>query len=96
VARSEMTIGHLLHLLSTHDRRSPVRLAMNPFFPMAHRLAQVVPSVDETGRFVVYLAEGPDEAAQFGQLPPEAAVALTWMGPVQAPLRRPRRSAGAD
>ena len=90
----EMTVGELITLLSDCDRSAPVRQAMNPFFPMAHRLAQVVQSVDETGRTVVYLAEGRDEDTQFGHLPPEVAVALSWQGPVQAPPRRPRRTAG--
>nr|WP_203675043.1 hypothetical protein [Streptomyces sp. SID13666] len=79
--------------MSACDRDLPVRLAMNPFFPMAHRLAQVLPSVDETGRPVVYLAEGRDADTQLGHLPPEVAVALTWQGPVQAPPRRPHRTA---
>ncbi|MFJ3931576.1 hypothetical protein [Streptomyces sp. NPDC090029] len=90
----EMTVGSLIDLLSRCDRDAPVRQAMNPFFPAAHRLTQVVQSVDETGQTVVYLAEGRDENAQLGHLPPEVAVALAWQGPVQAPPRRPRRSAG--
>ncbi|MFJ4572109.1 hypothetical protein ACIP4W_11870 [Streptomyces sp. NPDC088846] len=92
----DMTVGDLIALLSDCDRSAPVCLAMNPFFPMAHRLAQVVQSADETGQTVVYLAEGRDEDTQLGHLPPEVAVALTWQGPVQAPPRRPRRSAGGN
>ncbi|CAM5736591.1 hypothetical protein [Streptomyces afghaniensis 772] [Streptomyces afghaniensis] len=92
----EMTVGDLIDLLSACDRSAPVCQAMNPFFPMAHRLAQVVQSVDETGRTVVYLAEGRDEDAQLGHLPSEVAVDLTWQGPVQAPPRRPRRRAGGN
>ncbi|MEU2133644.1 hypothetical protein [Streptomyces sp. NPDC018352] len=92
----EMTVGDLIDLLSGCDQDAPVRQAMNPFFPMAHRLAQVVQSVDEAGRSVVYLAEGRDADEQLGYLPPEAAVALTWQGPVQAPPRRPRRIAGGN
>ncbi|MGQ5593935.1 hypothetical protein ACUJ8N_07535 [Streptomyces sp. ESR1.13] len=92
----EMTVGDLIDLLSGCDRSAPVRQAMNPFFPMAHRLAQVLQSVDETGQTVVYLAEGRDEDAQLGHLPPEVAIALTWQGPVQAPPRRPRRRAGGN
>ncbi|MFF5719300.1 hypothetical protein [Streptomyces buecherae] len=92
----EMTVGDLIDLLSTCDRQAVVRQAMNPFFPMAHRLAQVVPSTDETGKTVVYLAEGCEEDAQLGHLPPEVAVALAWQGPVQAPPRRPRRRAGGN
>ncbi|MCX4482141.1 hypothetical protein OOK44_37855 [Streptomyces cellulosae] len=92
----EMTVRDLIDVLSGCDRSAPVRQAMNPFFPMAHRLAQVVQSVDETGRTVVYLAEGADPDAQLDHLPPEVAIALTWQGPVQAPPRRPRRRAGGN
>ncbi|MDG9724175.1 hypothetical protein [Streptomyces sp. DH41] len=92
----EMTVGDLIDLLSGCDRSAPVRQAMNPFFPMAHCLAQVLQSVDETGQTIVYLAEGRDEDAQLGHLPPEVAIALTWQGPVQAPPRRPRRRASGN
>ncbi|MFG2703151.1 hypothetical protein [Streptomyces sp. NPDC048386] len=91
---SEMTVGDLIDRLSTCDRTVPLRLAMNPFFPMAHRLAQVVEAHDEAGRPFVYLAEGRDADSQLGHLPPEVAVLLTWQAPVQAPPRRPRRTAG--
>jgi len=91
-----MTVGDLIGLLSGCDRSTVVRQAINPFFPMAHRLAQVVQSVDENGRAVVYLAEGGAEDAQLGHLPLEVAVALMWQGPVQAPPRRVRRSAGGN
>lgn len=87
-----MTVGDLIDLLSACDRSVPVRLAMSPFFPMEHRLTQVVQS-DGRGRPVVYLAEGSDPSSQLGALPPEVAVALTWQGPVQAPPRRARRTA---
>ncbi|MFJ8248535.1 hypothetical protein [Streptomyces sp. NPDC094466] len=93
---SEMTVGDLIDLLSARDRSAPVRLAMNPFFPMAHRIARVLASVEEAGGTVVYLAEGRDEGSQLGHLPPEVAVALTWQGPVQAPPRRARRRAGGN
>ncbi|MFD7997088.1 hypothetical protein [Streptomyces mexicanus] len=93
---TEMTVGDLVDLLSRCDRNAPVRQAMNPFFPMAHRLAQVVQSVDETDQTVVYLAEGRDESSQLGHLPPEVAVALTWQGDTQAPPRRPRRRASGN
>lgn len=89
---TEMTVGDLIGLLSACDRSAPVRQAMNPFFPMAHRLAQVVQSVDETGQSVVYLAEGKDADTQLGHLPPEVAVELAWQSPVQAPPRRHRRT----
>jgi hypothetical protein len=96
VTSPEITVGNLIDLLSGCDRNAPVRQAMNPFFPMAHRLAWVLQSVDETGRTVVYLAEGRGEDAQLGHLPPEVAIELTWQGPVQAPPRRPRRRAGGN
>nr|WP_203621464.1 hypothetical protein [Streptomyces anulatus] len=91
-----MTVGDLIDLLSVRDRSAPVRLAMNPFFPMAHRIERVLASVEETGGAVVYLAEGRDEGSQLGHLPTEVAVALTWQGPVQAPQRRTRRRAGGN
>ncbi|MFJ4703640.1 hypothetical protein ACIP6I_02100 [Streptomyces anulatus] len=93
---SEMTVGDLIDLLSARDRSAPVRLAVNPFFPMAHRIERVLASEDETGRAVVYLAEGRDEGAQLGYLPTDVAVALTWQGPVQAPPRRTRRRVGGN
>ncbi|MGY9065335.1 hypothetical protein [Streptomyces sp. CAS3] len=92
----EMTVDDLIDLLSACDRSAPVRQAMNPFFPMAHRLEQVLQSVDETGRTVVYLAEGRDEHTQLGHLPPEVAVALMWQDPVDVPPCRPRRRAGGN
>ncbi|MER6150859.1 hypothetical protein [Streptomyces hirsutus] len=91
---TEMTVGDLIDLLSACDRSASVRQAMNPFFPMAHRLEQVVQATDETGQKVVYLAEGRDADTQLGHLPPEVAVLLAWQVPVQAPPRRPRRTAG--
>ncbi|MFW6724791.1 hypothetical protein ACHZ98_32540 [Streptomyces sp. MAR4 CNY-716] len=90
-----MTVGDLIDLLSACDRDASVRQAMNPFFPMAHRLAQVVPSVDEMGRPVVYLSEGRDEDSQLGHLPPEVAVALAWQSPVQPRPRPSRGTAGS-
>lgn len=86
----EMAVGDLIDLLSACDRDTPVRLAINPFFPMAHRLGGMEKSVDEHGRPMVYLAESP-KAEQF-PLPPAVAVALTWQESVEAPPRR-RRSA---
>ncbi|MFI2204677.1 hypothetical protein ACH47Z_28595 [Streptomyces sp. NPDC020192] len=87
-----MTVGDILDLLSACDRDTPVRLAINPFFPMAHRLGGVEKTVDEHGQPMVYIAESP-EAEQFGPLPPAVAIALTWQGPVEAPARRRRGAA---
>ncbi len=91
----EMTVGDILDLLSTCDRDTPVRLAINPFFPMAHRLGCVEMAVDEHGRPMVYIAESP-EAEQIGPLPPAVAVALTWQDPVEAPPRRRRGATGPN
>ncbi|WP_030614378.1 hypothetical protein [Streptomyces fulvoviolaceus] len=90
-----MTVGDILDLLSTCDRDTPVRLAINPFFPMAHRLGGVEKAVDEHGRPMVYIAESP-EAEQVGPLPPAVAVALTWQDPVEAPPRRRRGATGPN
>ncbi|MFJ9033665.1 hypothetical protein ACIRQP_35220 [Streptomyces sp. NPDC102274] len=89
----EFTVGEIIDSLSACPRDAVVRLAINPFFPMAHRLADIVAATDETGRPVVYIAEGRDGEEQLGHLPPDVAIALTWHAPVQAPPRR-RRTAG--
>ncbi|MEU9068956.1 hypothetical protein AB0D60_18980 [Streptomyces sp. NPDC048306] len=89
-----MTVGDIIDALSAFDRDTTARLAINPFFPLAHRLGSVARSVDEHGRPVVYIAESP-EAEQF-PLPPAVAVALTWQGPVEAPSRRRRGATGPD
>lgn len=89
----EMTVGDLLDLLSACDRDASVRLAVNPFFPMAHRLGGVEKALDEQGRPMVYIAESP-EAEQFGPLPPAVAVALAWQRPIEGPARRRRGAAG--
>lgn len=91
----EMTVGDILDLLSACDRDTPVRLAINPFFPMAHRLGAVHNTVDERGWPMVYIAES-EEAEQFGPLPPAVAVALTWQEPVEAPRRRRRGATGPN
>ncbi|MFC8202220.1 hypothetical protein ACFUTV_43615 [Streptomyces sp. NPDC057298] len=88
-----MTVGDILDLLSACEREVPVRLAVNPFFPMAHRLGGVEEAVDEHGRPVVYIAES-KEAEQFGPLPPAVAVALTWQPPTMGPSRRRRGATG--
>ncbi|MFB7630470.1 hypothetical protein ACFC0M_05905 [Streptomyces sp. NPDC056149] len=90
---TEMTVGDLIDHLSACDRSATLRLAMNPFFPMAHRLDQVIQTEGRDGSAVVYLAEGRDADAQLGTLPPEVAVQLAWQAPVLAPPRRPRRTA---
>jgi hypothetical protein len=87
----EMTVEDLINHLSTLDRKAPVRLAINPFFPMAHAIADaVVQAPDHRGRPIVYLADSGD---QLGYLPPDVAVRLGWQEPTVAPARPRRRSA---
>ncbi|GHH22816.1 hypothetical protein [Streptomyces rubradiris] len=93
MSSAEMTVQDLIDLLSACERDAPVRQALNPFFPVEHRLAQVIQAMDATGKTVVYLAEGGDEHSQLGALPPEVAVKLAWQSPVQPPPRRARRTA---
>ncbi len=85
----EMTVGDLIGLLSACDRDAPARLAINPLFPMAHRIGGVIASQDENGNPMVFIAEAND-AEQIGHLPPDVAVALTWHEPSEAPSRRRR------
>ncbi|MFD9715832.1 hypothetical protein [Streptomyces sp. NPDC059076] len=88
----ELTVGELIDQLSALDREATVRLAVNPFFPMAHRIAGAVAARDENGRRLVFLADGD----QVGHLPPEVAVQLTWQEPTAAPARSRRRGARPD
>lgn len=88
-AQAELTVGDLLDRLSACDREAVVQLAINPDFPMAHRAGAVAGARDEQGRPVLMLTE-PEQAEQFGPLPPDVAVALTWHEPTEAPPRRRR------
>lgn len=88
-ALPEPTVGDLLSQLSACERDAVVRLAINPDFPMAHRAGAVAGARDEKGRPVLFLTE-PEEAEQFGPLPPDVAVALTWHQSTEAPPRRRR------
>ncbi|MEV4941478.1 hypothetical protein [Streptomyces zaomyceticus] len=87
---SDMTVRHLIDRLAVLDPDTPVRLAINPFCPMAHRLADVLVAEDPDGQSVAYLAEDP-EAVQYGYLPRPVAEALTWMPPVDPPTSSRRR-----
>lgn len=91
----ETTVGEIVDLLSACDRNAPARLAINPFFPMAHRLGGVIEAADEDGNPVVYIAES-REAEQLGYLPPDVTVALAWQRPTDAPPRRRRGAVGPD
>ncbi|MFD9817445.1 hypothetical protein [Streptomyces violascens] len=88
----EMTVGELVDRLSACDRDAPARLAINPLFPMAHRVGSVIDATDEHGNPVVFIAEATDDS-QLGYLQPDVAVSLTWHEPTEAPPRR-RRGTG--
>nr|WP_317852433.1 MULTISPECIES: hypothetical protein [Streptomyces] len=91
----EMTVADLLKHLSLADPSARVRLAINPFFPMAHKMGAVVVGMGHDGRPVVYLAEDA-KAVQYGNLPRPVAEALTWMPPVEPPARGRRLRAVSD
>lgn len=89
----EMTVGELVDLLSACDREATVQLAINPLFPMAHRIGGVIAAQNENGDPMVFIAEAKD-AEQVGHLPPDVAVELTWHESTEAPARRRRRATG--
>ncbi|MEI5100946.1 hypothetical protein RB200_23400 [Streptomyces sp. PmtG] len=91
----EKTTGDLLDQLAACERGAAVRLAINPDFPMAHRAGPLISARDQQGRPVLLLTE-PDEPEQFGPLPPDVAVTLTWHEPTEAPPRRRRRARPSD
>ncbi|MFJ9789377.1 hypothetical protein [Streptomyces globosus] len=92
---AEMTVADLMKLLSAADPAARVRLAINPFFPMSHKMGAVTMDSHQDGRPIVYLAED-TEAVQYGYLPRPVAEALTWMPPVEPPSRGRRLRAVSD
>ncbi|WP_314245725.1 MULTISPECIES: hypothetical protein [unclassified Streptomyces] len=92
---AEMTVADLMKHLSEAAPSARVRLAINPFFSMAHKMGTVTVGADQDGRPVVYLAEDA-EAVQYGNLPRPVAEALTWMPPVEPPARGRRLRAVSD
>ncbi|WP_346428933.1 hypothetical protein [Streptomyces sp. WAC 01529] len=64
----ELTVGDLLDRLSASDRDVVARLWINPFARTARRLGGVVPTRDDAGRPVVFIAEAKD-AEPLGALP---------------------------
>ncbi|MCM9083167.1 hypothetical protein ACFY7Y_32465 [Streptomyces virginiae] len=92
---AEMTVADLMERLSAAAPAARVRLAINPFFPMAHKMGTVTVGTEQDGSPIVYLAEGA-EAVQYGYLPRPVAEALTWMPPVEPPVRGRRLRAVSD
>ncbi|WP_372481384.1 hypothetical protein [Streptomyces flavotricini] len=87
----EITVGEVIDRLSAFDRGAPVRLAINPLFPLEHTVAGITATVDTQGRTVVYIAE---RGEQLGPVPPAVAVGLAWREPTEAPPRRRRPATG--
>ncbi|WUX19771.1 hypothetical protein OG207_06755 [Streptomyces sp. NBC_01439] len=87
----EITVGEFIDRLSAFDRSAPVRLAINPLFPLEHTVAGITATMDTQGRTVVYIAE---RGEQLGPVPPAVAVGLAWHEPTEAPPRRRRTATG--
>ncbi|WP_037853195.1 hypothetical protein [Streptomyces sp. NRRL F-5053] len=68
-----LTVGQLVHQLQTLDPDQPVFLAINPDWPFAHGISQVVTAADGPSN-VVYIAENGQE----GYLPTTARAELDW------------------
>lgn len=68
-----LTVGQLIHQLQTLDPDLPVYLAVNPDWPFAHRVGEIVaPSTGSTS--AVYIAE----SGQEDYLPSAVRTQLTW------------------
>lgn len=68
-----LTVGQLIHQLQTLDHDQPVFLAINPDWPFAHRLNQVI-TVTDGPSSSVYIAENGQE----GYLPTAVRTELDW------------------
>jgi hypothetical protein len=76
------TVGDVIAALSGYDAGTPLRIAVEPGYPMEHRLAQVAcapgdangTGATSTHPPVVWLGTG----EQLGYLPASAADALGW------------------
>ncbi|MGW6388906.1 hypothetical protein ACWFR1_00075 [Streptomyces sp. NPDC055103] len=85
---SDFTAGDLIARLSSVDPDTPVRLAINPFFPLEHTIADVLGTTDALGNAVFYVVESGE---QLGPVSPTVTVGAGWHEPTEAP----RRSRGA-
>ncbi|MFD3944977.1 hypothetical protein [Streptomyces sp. NPDC058579] len=88
---STLTTRDLIARLSEFDPDTPVHLAINPFFPFRHGIADVIAAKDALGRTTVYVTENGE---QQGPVPPGVTVAAGWHEPTEAP-RRPRTGISA-
>jgi hypothetical protein len=68
-----LTVGQLIHQLQTLDPALPVYLAINPDWPFAHRVGEVV-ATSTGSTSAAYIAE----SGQENYLPPPVCTQLTW------------------
>ncbi|WP_318209469.1 MULTISPECIES: hypothetical protein [unclassified Streptomyces] len=87
---SDFTARDLIARLSSVDPDTPVRLAINPSFPLEHTVADVLATTDALGNAVLYVVES---GQQVGPVPPAVTVGAGWHEPTEAP--RCRRGAVA-
>ncbi|RSS64123.1 hypothetical protein EF912_02410 [Streptomyces sp. WAC07061] len=90
MTETQMTVADLIGRLAELEPDTPLWQAINPFFPMTHRLADVLDSAEPDGRATLYLVEK-SESVQYGHLSRPVAEALTSSPPVGPPPRPPRR-----
>ncbi|WP_282697809.1 hypothetical protein [Streptomyces sp. CC208A] len=88
---STLTARDLIDRLSAVDPDTPVRLAVNPFFPLEHTIAGVLATTDALGNAVLYVVES---GQQLGPVPPAVTVGAGWHEPTEAPRRRRSAVAG--
>ncbi|GAA3388995.1 hypothetical protein [Streptomyces roseoviridis] len=81
---SDFTARHLIAWLSSVTPDTPVRLAINPFFPLEHAIADVLATTDAFGNAVIYVVESGE---QLGPVPPAVTVGAGWHEPTEAPRR---------
>ncbi|WP_435059099.1 hypothetical protein [Streptomyces sp. bgisy060] len=81
---STFTARDIIDRLSTVDPDTPVRLAINPLFPLEHTIGEVIVTTDALGGTVVYVTESGE---QLGPVPPAVTVAVGWHEPTEAPRR---------
>ncbi|MCY0931515.1 hypothetical protein OTB20_36100 [Streptomyces sp. H27-H1] len=85
------TVAEIIEHLSRYAPDTPVRLAINPAFPYAHKLGDIVLDVGHDGCPVVFLGE----SGQAGFLPAMAAQELGWHPRTTVPARVRRGVGGA-
>jgi hypothetical protein len=88
----DITVGEFIDRLSAYNRDAVLRLAINPDFPFAHFVGDLVEGQDDQSRPAVFLGE----AGQQSHLPLVVAQSLGWLLPTGAPARTRRRATRAS